>query len=154
MSGATQQRAFASKISTASGALAGALQQDPAVCRAVKRMIDDMRADIYLAVRVDELVRRVNAELETSGRETVKVAIDDVKECLRYDTTVKIVKTKSAEVLWLWETWNYYELVEKVADMATRYRSVLAEPENPDEYDDCGVLGCDKGDDDSQIDWE
>ena len=151
MSGATQQRAFANKISAA---LAGALQQDPAVCRAVKRVIDDMRADIYLAVRVDELVRRVNAELEASGRETVKVAIDDVKECLRYDTTVKIVKTKSAEVLWLWER-NYYELVEKVADMAARYRSVLAEPENPDEYDDCGVLGCDKGDDDAQVDdWE
>jgi len=154
MSGATQQRAFASKISAASGALAGALQQDPAVCRAVKRVIDDMRADIYLAVRVDELVRRVNAELEASGRETVKVAIDDVKECLRYDAAVKIVKTKSAEVLWLWER-NYYELVEKVADMAARYRSVLAEPENPDEYDDCGVLGCDKGDDDAQVDdWE
>jgi len=135
----------------AGGASAGAWQQNPAICAKINELIRDMRSDGYLAVRLDELVGRANAELEA-----VKATADDVKECLRYDTTVKIVRTKNAEVMWLWESWNYYELVEKVADMAARYRSVLAEPENPDEYDDdCGMLGCDKGDDDAQVDdWE
>jgi len=128
------------------GASAGAWQQNPAVCAKINELIRDMRSDGYLAVRLDEFVRWLN--------KYVGAVTDDVKECLRYDTTVKIVRTRSAEVLWLWER-NYYELVEKVADMAARYRSVLAEPENPDEYDDCGVLGCDKGDDDAQVDdWE
>jgi len=130
----------------AGGALAGARQQNPAVCAKVNELIRDMRSDGYLAVRMDEFVRWLN--------EYVDAAADDVKECLRYDTTVKIVRTKNAEVMWLWEAWSYYELVEKVVDMAARYRAILAEPENPDEYDDdCGVLGCDKGDDDAQVEY-
>ena len=109
-----------------------------------------MRSDVYLAVRLDELVSRVNAKLET-----VKATAEDVKECLRYDNTIKIIKTKSVEVIWLWESWRYYELVEKVADMVARYRAVLADPENLEYDDDCGVLtACDKGDDDAQVDWE
>jgi hypothetical protein len=134
------------KPASAGGAVGGqAWQQNLApVCRALEQVIADMRSDGYLAVRLDEFVRWLNKHVEATA--------DDVKECLRYDTTVKIVRTKNAEVMWLWESWNYYELVEKVADMAARYRAVLAEPENPDEYDDdCGVLGCDKGDDDAQM---
>ena len=140
------------KPAGAGGAVGGqARQQNMApVCRALERVIADMRADIYLAVRLDELVRWVNDELEASGSE-VKATADDVKECLRYDNTIKIVKTKSTEVIWLWELWRYYELIEKVADMAARYRAVLADPENPEYDDDCGVLGCDKGDDDAQM---
>jgi len=132
----------------AAGASAGAWQQNPAVCAKINELIRDMRSDGFLAIRMDEFVRWLN--------KYVDAVADDVKECLRHDTTVKIVRTKNAEVMWLWESWNYYELVEKVADMAARYRSVLAEPENPDEYDDdCGMLGCDKGDDDAQVDdWE
>ena len=131
----------------AAGASAGARQQNPAVCAKINELIRDMRSDGFLAIRMDEFVRWLN--------EHVKATADDVKGCLRYDNTIKIVKTKSAEVIWLWESWRYYELVEKAVDMAARYRAILADPENPDEYDDdCGVLGCDKGDDDAQVDWE
>jgi len=136
----------------AGGAVGGqAWQQNLApVCRALEQVIADMRSDVYLAVRLDELVSRVNAKLET-----VKATAEDVKECLRYDNTIKIIKTKSVEVIWLWESWRYYELVEKVADMVARYRAVLADPENLEYDDDCGVLtACDKGDDDAQVDWE
>ena len=95
------------------------------VCR---QLIDDLRSDMYMAVRMDEFVKLVNERLR------VEVGERDVKECLRYDTTVKIVETKNAEVIWLWE--KCYELIEKVADMAARYRAVLSDPENLDEYDD------------------
>ena len=136
----------------AGGASAGARQQNHA-CAKINELIRDMRSDGYLAVRMDEFVRRVNEVLEDAG---MKATAEDVKECLRYDTTVKIVMIKNAEVMWLWESLKYYELVEKVADMAARYRAILADPENLDEYDDdCGVLlGCDKGDDDGQLEWE
>ncbi len=141
----------------AGGASAGAWQQNPAICRKVNELINDLRSDLVLAIRIDEFVRWLNNSIKNDveeGRgEATTATADDVKECIRYNTTVKVVKTKDAEVLWLWESFYYYELVEKVSDAARRYRVMLADPENPDVYDgdDCGMLDCGKGDDDMQM---
>jgi hypothetical protein len=141
----------------AAGASGGAWQQKPPVCAKVNELISDLREDKYLAVRMDEFVRwlnkRMQLEAEERGEVAVKASAEDVKECIRYDTTVKVVKTKDAEVLWLWEAWYYYELIDKIADMARRYRSIIADPESDEYDDDCGMLGCDKGDDDAQMEY-
>ena len=138
----------------AAGASAGAWQQNPAVCTKVSELIRDLRADRYLAIHMDEFVGWVNMRLDAEqGRGGfVKATADDVKECIRYDATVKVVKAKDAEVLWLWEAWYYYDLVRSVAETAAVTRAALVAPESTDEYgDDCGMLGCDKGDDDAQM---
>jgi len=117
------------------GASGGARQQNPPnqkeiVCRHVRDLIDDMRSDMYLAVRLNEFVKLVNERIkayaEERGVEAVEVAEEDVKRCIRYYDEVKIVDD---DVLWLWGGWYAYYLVEKVADMARKYGSVLAEPE-------------------------
>ena len=138
------------------GALAGAWQQNPAICTKVSELIRDLRADKYLAIHMDEFVGWVNMRLRLAAEEgrggIAKATAEDVKECIRYDTTVKVVKAKDAEVLWLWEGWHYYDLVRSVAEIAAETRAALVAPESSDEYgDDCGMLGCDKGDGDAQM---
>jgi len=138
------------------GASAGAWQQTPAICSKVGELIRDLRADRYLAIHMDEFVGWVNSRLRLDAEEGrggyVKATADDVKECIRYDATVKVVKVKDAEVLWLWESWYYYDLVRGVAEIAAETRAALVAPESSDEHsDDCGMLSCDKGDDDAQM---
>jgi hypothetical protein len=136
------------------GARGGPGNRTPAICAKVDELISDLRADKYLAIRMDEFVGWVNMrlQLDEKGR-VVKATANDVKECIRYDTTVKVVNVKDAEVLWLWESWRYYDLVRSVADVAAETRAALVVPESSDEEysDDCGMLGCDKGDDDAQM---
>jgi hypothetical protein len=107
------------------GASAGARQQN-AVCKKARELINDMRADIYLAVRLDEFVRLVADSLDAP------VTADDVKACIRHDDTVKIIKMGNAEVLWLWNGWYYHRLVDSVVYMTLRRRAVLAEAERHD----------------------
>ena len=138
------------------GARGGPGNRTPAICVKVGELIRDLRADRYLAIHMDEFVGWVNSRLrldaEEGRGEYVKATADDVKECIRYDATVKVVKVKDAEVLWLWESWRYYDLVRDVTEIAAEARAALVAPESSDEYgDDCGMLGCDKGDDDAQM---
>jgi hypothetical protein len=133
------------------GAVGGAWQKKPPViCTKVNELIRDLRADKYLAIHMDEFVGWVNMRLQLDAEEGrgwfVKATADDVKECIRYDTTVKVVKAKDTEVLWLWEGWYYYELVRSVAETAAEARATLVAPESSGDGD-CGMLGCDKGDD-------
>jgi hypothetical protein len=99
------------------------------VCGEVNELINVMRSAVVLAIRMDEFVVWVNRALRRSG-EAVEATAEDVKGCIRYDPTVKVVETRGAEVLWLWESYYYYELVEKATRIAQMYRSVLAEPDN------------------------
>ena len=138
------------------GARGGPGNRTPAICAKVNELIRDLRADRYLAIHMDEFVGWVNSRLRLDAEEGrgvfAKATTDDVKECIRYDTTVKVVKVKDAEVLWLWESWRYYDLVRSVAEIAAETRAALVAPESSDdEYGDCGMLGCDKGDDDAQM---
>ncbi len=139
------------------GARGGPGNRTPAICAKVNELIRDLRADRYLAIHMDEFVGWVNMRLrldaEEGRGEFVQATADDVKECIRYDATVKVVKVKDVEVLWLWESWRYYDLVRSVAEIAAETRAALVAPESSDEYDDCGMLGCDKGDDDAQMNY-
>ena len=122
----------------AGGAQAGGLATErPAVCVKVNELIRDLRSDKYLAIHMDEFVRGVNIRLQLDAEEGrgefAEATADDVKECIRYDATVKVVKVKDAEVLWLWESWLYYDLVRSVAEIAAKARATLAAPESSDE---------------------
>jgi len=99
------------------------------VCGEVNELINVMRSAVVLAIRMDEFVMWVNRALRYSG-EAVEATAEDVKGCIRYDPTVKVVKKDGREVLWLWESYYYYELAEKATRIAQMYRSVLAEPDN------------------------
>jgi hypothetical protein len=134
------------------GARGGPGNRTPAICAKVNELIRDLRADKYLAIHMDEFVEWVNTrlQLDEEGRGWIRVTADDVKECIRYDATVKVVKVKDTEVLWLWEGWYYYELVRSVAETAAEARATLVAPESSGDGD-CGMLGCDKGDDDAQM---
>jgi len=141
------------------GARGGPGNRTPAICSKVDELIRDLRADRYLAIHMDEFVGWVNTRLRLDAEEGrgvfVKASADDVKECIRRDATVKVVGVKDAEVLWLWESWRYYDLVRSVAETAAETRAALAAPESSDEEygGDCGMLGCDKGDDDAQMSY-
>jgi hypothetical protein len=129
------------------------------VCSKVAGLIDDMRSDVYLAVRIDRFVEAVNnalqVEAEERGKETMQATAEDVKKCLIHDESVKIVSAGGHEVLWLWNGEAYVNLLmDKAVKMALTYKAVVSDPEKLDEYDDdCGMLGCDKGDDDAQMEY-
>ena len=99
------------------------------VCGEVNELINVMRSAVVLAIQMDEFVAWVNRALRYSG-EAVETTAEDVKACIRYDPTVKVVEKDGSEVLWLWESYYYYELAEKAVRIARMYRSVLAEPDN------------------------
>ncbi len=108
----------------AAGALAPRLATEVgAICARVNELINDLRADVYLAVRMDEFIKMVAGGLDA------QVAADDVKKCIKYDSTVKIVEVGGVEVLWLWSGWKLHSLIDYVADMARRYCVILAEAE-------------------------
>jgi len=102
----------------AAGAQAGARQQNPA-CRHVKQWIDNYRSDLYVAVALDKLVKMINDYLDTIG-EKGGISKEDVKMCLKYDDTVKIVEVDNKEVLWLWHGWRLYDLMHKAARVAAK----------------------------------
>ena len=120
------------------------------VCSKVAGLIDDMRSDAYLAVRIDDFVEAINkalqVEAEERGEEPIQVTAEDVKKCLMYDESVKIVGVDSREVLWLWNGAVYMNmLMDKAVKMALAYKAVLADPEKLGEYDGGGALESDKG---------
>jgi len=86
-------------------------------CKHVKQLISDLRSDKYLAIRLDEFVRII--------RDVVEISEEDVKACLKHDTTVKIIN----DVLWLWNDSYMYMLITDIANMTRKYGSVLAEAE-------------------------
>jgi hypothetical protein len=103
----------------AAGAQAGARQQNPAACKHVRHWIDDYRSDLYIAVALDKLIEMINGYLNTIG-EKGEITKEDIKMCLRYDDTVRIVSVGDKEVLWLWHGWRLYGLMDKVAELATK----------------------------------
>ena len=108
----------------AAGACGGPGNGTPArkvdVCGEVRWLISDMRSDGYLAVRIDGFVELVNETLR-DGR---KATTEDVKRCLKYDDTVKIIDVDGREVLWLWGGWYMHTLIDRLAELAVKYKEV------------------------------
>jgi hypothetical protein len=126
------------------------------ICKHTKQLIEDLKSDMYLAVRMDEfmemLAGRVNAELEALGKEPIKIDDEFVMDCIYREENVKVYRY-GKYVLWLWHN-EVNVLISMILYDAYKHGAVLAEIENPDKYyDDCGVLGCDKGDDDAQVEY-
>jgi 2',3'-cyclic-nucleotide 2'-phosphodiesterase (5'-nucleotidase family) len=94
-----------------------------AICKYVKQWIDDYRSDLYLAVELDRFTAMIDGYLDTVG-EAVKITKEDVKTCLKYDDTVKIMDVDGKEVLWLWDGWRLYSFIDKVANLASKYGEV------------------------------
>jgi hypothetical protein len=108
-------------------------------CSKVLDIVRDMRSDGYLAVRVDEFVKTVNdalqVEAEERGEEAVLITAEDVKRCLRFNDTVRVIRDGGEEVLWLWDGAYMYMFIDHAAKMALKYGAVLMEAEK---YDDGG----------------
>jgi cellulose biosynthesis protein BcsQ len=132
-------------INVAAERAAGAVGAGPAteqapICREVQSVIDDMRSDIIVAVRMDEFVDWINSHIsvaaEERGEEVAEISREDVVACLRNDPTVKIINVGGVEVVWLWGGGYLDELVNRAAAAARKYRVVLVEPEKYDEWAD------------------
>lgn len=109
----------------AGGALAGARQRNPAICKHVNQLIDDMRSDMYMAVRIDEFVKLVNERLRIEEGNATEATVYDVVTCLRYDPTVKVYITANSIVLWLWSDWMLHRLINEAVDAAEKHREVM-----------------------------
>ena len=110
--------------SPAAGAQAGAWQQNPA-CKYIKQWIDDLRSDMYMAIALDKFIEMINGYLDTIG-EKDEITKEDVKTCIRYDDTVKIMDVNGKEVLWLWGGWRLHDLIRRVAEVAAKEGEVSA----------------------------
>ena len=106
------------------GASAGAWQQNPA-CKYIKQWIDDLRSDMYMAVALDKFIEMINGYLDTIG-EKGEITKEDVKTCIRYDDTVKIMDVNGKEVLWLWGGWRLHDLMHRAAEVAAKESEVAA----------------------------
>jgi hypothetical protein len=94
-----------------------------AVCVYIRRWIDSLRSDLYVAVSIERLLHLLNGYLEEVGEDDLdvaKVAKEDLKRCLKYDDTVKFVETKKGEVLWLWDGWRLHNLIDRIVEMASK----------------------------------
>jgi len=89
------------------------------ICKHVNRWIDSYRSDLYVAVALDKFVEMLNDFLKAVG-ENLDVAKEDVKRCLRWDDTVKVVDVDGREVLWLWGGWRLYDMIIRVAKYAAK----------------------------------
>jgi hypothetical protein len=104
------------------------------VCGEVRGLISNMRSDGYLAIRIDELVEFVNAALrvaaEEGGQKVVEITVEDVKRCLKYDDTVRVIGGgNGGEALWLWGGSYMFMLADRAAKAAAKYGAVLMEAE-------------------------
>jgi hypothetical protein len=105
------------------GAGGGPATEPRAVCTYVKRWIDDLRSDMYVAITTEKLLELMNGYLKEVGEDDLDVETvteNDLKTCLRYDDTVKIVKTKDGEVLLLWSGWRLYDLIDRVIETTAK----------------------------------
>jgi hypothetical protein len=122
---------------SAAGALGGARQQNPPICSKVQNLIDDMRSDIIVAVRMDAFVDWVRDSLSVEAEERgEEIAREDVAACLKLDPTVRIINVDGVEVVWLWSGGYLNELINRVAAAARRYAVMLVDPQNYDEADE------------------
>jgi 2',3'-cyclic-nucleotide 2'-phosphodiesterase (5'-nucleotidase family) len=96
-----------------------------AICKHVKRWIDSYRSDLYLAVALEKFAAMVNGYLDAAG-EAVRITKDDVKTCIKYDDTVRVVDVNGREVLWLWSGWRLYDMIDRVAEVASKEGEVAA----------------------------
>ena len=110
----------------AAGASAGGLATErPVACKYIKQWIDDLRSDMYMAVALDKFIEMINGYLDTIG-EKDEITKEDVKTCIRYDDTVKIMDVNGKEVLWLWGGWRLHDLIRRVAEVAAKESEVSA----------------------------
>ena len=86
-------------------------------CKHIRQLISDLRSDKYLAIRLDEFVKIIN--------DVAEISEEDVKACLKHDTTVKIIN----DVLWLWNDSYMYMLITDAINMARKHGGVLMEAE-------------------------
>jgi hypothetical protein len=89
----------------------------PAICRHVRQWIDNYRSDLYIAVALDKFIEMINGYLDTIG-EGGKVTKEDVKTCVKYDDTVKIVEVRGGGVLLLWSGWRLHDLIDRAVELA------------------------------------
>jgi hypothetical protein len=111
------------------GGASGGLATEPRVgisdvCKYVKRWVDDLRSDMYVAITTEKLLELMNGYLKEVGEDDLDVETvteDDLKTCLRYDDTVRIVRTKdNVDVLLLWSGWRLYDLIDRVIETTAR----------------------------------
>jgi 2',3'-cyclic-nucleotide 2'-phosphodiesterase (5'-nucleotidase family) len=80
---------------------------------------------MYMAVALDRFIEIINGYLDTIG-EKGEITKEDVKTCIKYDDTVKIMDVNGKEVMWLWYGWRLHDLMHRVAKVATEEGEVAA----------------------------
>ena len=102
------------------------------ICKYTKQLIDDMRSDMYLAVRIEEfldiLSGRINVELEEQGKKPIKIDDRIVMECLYRDKRVEVHRYVNTYILWLWNE-EMEVLKSMILNDAYKYRAVLTATE-------------------------
>jgi hypothetical protein len=93
------------------------------ICKHIKEWIDGYRSELYLAVALDKLLDLMNSYLEDVGINDIpEITKEDVKTCLKNDSTVKIITVKDGgEVLWLWDGPYLSDMINKIAELTDRW---------------------------------
>jgi len=107
------------------GAGGGLATEPRMVCKYIKQWIDNYRSDLYIAVTLDKFIEMINGYLDTIG-EKGEITKEDVKTCIKYDDTVKIMDVNGKEVMWLWHGWRLHDLMHRVAEVAAKESEVAA----------------------------
>jgi len=88
----------------------------------VRQTLDDLRSDLFAALTLDFFAIY-------ASEPGMRITKEDVKACLKYDDTVKIVDVNGKEVVWLWNGWRLHDFVDRVIDMAKNYSQAFVIPE-------------------------
>jgi len=91
------------------------------VCVYIRRWIDSLRGDLYVAVSAERLLELMNGYLEEVGEDDLdvsEVTKEDLKRCLKHDDTIRFATKDGKEVLWLWGGWRLHSLIDRVIEIA------------------------------------
>jgi hypothetical protein len=74
------------------------------LCEHIDQLIDALRGDMYMAVRMDEFIEwlRFRISQKEQGNEEIEIDEEAVMECLRRDKRVVVYEYANTYVLWLW----------------------------------------------------
>jgi hypothetical protein len=92
------------------------------ICEKVDDLISSLRSDLYLALQLDQFVAMINDP-------EPKVTETDVKACVKFDDTIKIVRVGDREIMWLWGGWRLYRLIDEILELASKYGEIVVIPE-------------------------